>query len=390
MRDEVTLKMGEAKKLGIIQETLAGRMTVATAAQALKLSERQIYRLRAKVKIGGEIGIVHGLRKRTPVNALSTRLREKILDLYNSKYKKHNFTHFTEVLNEEERIQTSRETVRKILRSEGKGGQIRKTKKHRKRRLRKAREGEMVFLDGSPHHWFGDEHPPCTLLLSCDDATGGPLVGLFRKQEDRDGCFLLLEKLFKKYGLPQMLYLDKASQFKTTRYGGVHSLQVKEEQTQFQRAMEELGIAIIFSHSPQARGRIERMNGTFQDRLVAELHSRSITTIPEANQYLKQYFIPAYRRKFGLAPRETPSVWRSVPAKTDFFDTLCVKDTRVVGNDNTLSYQGQTIQLYPTSYRHHFVKAKVEIRDRPDGKLHVYHPQSGKIPSRRLRSERTT
>jgi len=389
MTNEVTLKMKDAKKLGIIQETLAGRMTVTTAAQVLKCSERQIYRLRAKVKIQGEIGIVHGLSGHTPFNAISTSLREKILDLYNSKYEKYNFTHFTEVLNEEEAIQISREAVRKILRNEGEGGKIRKTRKHRKRSLRKAREGEMLFLDGSPHHWFGDEHPACTLLLSCDDATGSPLVGLFREQEDRNGCFLLLEKLFKKYGLPQILYLDKASQFKTTRYGGIHSLQIKEEKTQFQRAMDEFGISIIFSHSPQARGRIERMNGTFQDRLVAELHSHSITTIPEANQYVKQYFIPAYRRKFGLSPRETPSAWRPHPAKTDLFDTLCVKDTRVVGNDNTLSYQGQTIQLYPTSNRYHFVKAKVEIRERPDGKLHVVHPKWGKIPSRRLRSERT-
>lgn len=390
MTNEVTLKMGEAKKLGIIQETLSGRMTIATAAEILKISPRQIYRLRAKIKTQGEIGIVHGLCGRTPVNAISPGLSKTILTLYTTKYVKHNFTHFTEILNEEESIPISRETVRQILRKEGEGGKIRKTKKHRKRRLRKAQEGEMIFLDGSPHHWFGDENDPCTLLLSCDDATGNPLVGLFREQEDRDGCFLLLEKLFKKYGLPQTLYLDKASQFKTTRYGGIHSLQIKEEQTQFQRAMEELGISIIFSHSPQARGRIERMNGTFQDRLVAELHSRSITTISDANHYLKQYFIPAYRRKFGLAPRETPSVWRSVPTKTDLLDTLCVKDNRVVGNDNTLSYHGQIIQLYPTSHRHHFVKAKVEIRDRPDGKLHVYHPQWGKIPSRRLRSEQTT
>jgi hypothetical protein len=364
-------------------------MTIAAAAEILKISPRQIYRLRAKIKTQGEIGIVHGLRGRTPVNALTTSLCKKIMALYTDKYEKHNFTHFTEILNEEESIPISRETVRKLLRKEGKGGKIRKTQKHRKRRQRKAREGEMVFLDGSPHHWLGDENAPCTLLLSCDDATGKPLVGLFREQEDREGCFLLLEKLFKKYGFPQILYLDRASQFKTTRHGGIHSLQIKEEQTQFQRAMEELGISIIFSHSPQARGRIERMNGTFQDRLVAELHSRSITTLPEANHYLQQYFIPAYQQKFGLAPRDTPAVWRSVPAKTDLFDTLCVKDERVVGNDNTLSYHGQTIQLYPTPHRLHFVKAKVEIRDRPDGKLHVYHPQWGKIPSRRLRSEQT-
>ena len=278
----------------------------------------------------------------------------------------------------------SDETVRRWLRAAGLGVAIRQTPKHRKRRQRKAREGEMAFVDGSPHHWFGEEFPPCTLLLSCDDATSKPLAGLFQEQEDRDGCFLLLERLFRKYGLPQSFYLDRASQFKTTRHGGLHSVQSEAGQTQFQRAMDELGIAVHFAYSPQARGRIERMNGVFQDRLVAELAHHGITSIPEANRYLNQHFIPAYAKRFGVAPRDSTPAWRPVPKGLDLFDVLCVKDTRVVANDNTISYKGITYQLQPAHGRQHFVRASVEVRCRPDGTVRIHHPALGRIPCRKL------
>ena len=190
-----------------------------------------------------------------------------------------------------------------------------------------------------------------------------------------------------KYGLPHSFYLDRASQFKTTRYGGLHSLQQREEPTQFQRAMDEFGVQIIFSYSPQARGRIERMNGTFQDRLVAELDRHAITSIPEANRYLNQYFIPSRRKRFAVKPRETQPAWRAFPKTVDLLDTLCVKEERTVNHDNTVSYQGKIYQLYPTRHRNHFVKAKVEVRQRPDGKVHVYHPRWGKLPSRCVPAE---
>jgi len=305
MRNEVTLKMKEAKKMGIVNETLDGRMTVETASRILKLSERQIYRLR------------------------------------------------------------------RLLRAEGLGRKVRKTKKHRKRRLRKGHEGEMLFLDGSPHHWFGEDHAPCTLILACDDATGKPLAGLFREQEDRDGCFWVLAKVFKRYGLPQILYVDCASQFKTTRHGGLHSLQVTQEPTQFERAMEELGIEVIFAGSPQARGRIERMNGLFQDRLVAELARHGITTIKEANAYLQRRFIASTAKRFGVPARDPNPVWRPVSNELDLFDVLCVKAERTVANDNTISYKNVILQLYPAHGRSHFAKAKVEVRQRPDGKIRV-------------------
>jgi len=386
MVNEVTLTMNEAKKLGIIEETLTCRMTVKTASDILRLSERQIYRLRQRINQKGAVGIVHGNREHTPAHTKSMEMRNQVIELYKISYQGYNFTHFAEALEEDHDIHLSDETIRRWLRAEALGGEIRKSRKHHKRRLRKAHEGEMLFLDGSPHHWFGDEYPPSTLLLCCDDATGKPLAGLLRDQEDRDGCFLLLKQLFKKYGLPQSFYLDRASQFKTTRHGGIHSLQNQEEPTQFQRAMDELGIHIIFSYSPQARGRIERMNGVFQDRLVAELAHHKISTFVEANRHLNRRFIPVYAKRFGVAPRDPQPVWRPLLNGFDRFDVLCVKTSRVVANDNTISYLGSTYQLKPAHRRSHFVKAVVEVRQRPDGKVHIHHPKLGRIPARKILS----
>jgi transposase len=359
-------------------------MTVKTAAKILRVSERQIYRMREKVQREGAQALVHGNRGRSPSHTKPVKERQRVVELYQQEYEGYNFTHFAEALESEKGIQVSDETVRRWLRSEGLGGAIRKTKKHRKRRQRKAREGEMVFLDGSPHHWFGNEQSPCTLLLCCDDATGNPLMGLFREQEDRDGCFLVLQRLFKKFGLPQSFYLDRASQFKTTRHGGLHTNQSEEGPTQFQRAMDELGIHIHFAYSPQARGRIERMNGVFQDRLVAELAHRGITSIQEGNGYLNRHFIPSYAKRFGLAARDPQPAWRPVPPGLDLFDVLCVKETRVVTNENTVSYRGSTYQLSPAHRRQHFVKATVEVRCRPDGTIRIHHPTLGRIPARKL------
>jgi len=390
MTIEVTLTVDEAKKLGVIQETLAGRMTVQTAAGILQLSERQVYRLRERVRDRGALGIVHGNQGCPPSNRCSATERERVLRLYQTTYAGYNFSHFAEALEDEEGIVLSRETVRRWLRTAGEGQPMRRVPKHRKRRLRKAREGEMLFLDGSPHHWFGEEHAPSTLLLACDDATGKPLAGLFREQEDRDGCFLVLARLFKRYGLPQCFYLDRASQFTTTRHGGVHAYQTADQPTQFERAMEELQIQLIFAHSPQARGRIERMNGTFQNRLVAEFHHSKIATLPEANRYLNRRFIPAIAKRFGLAPRESQSAWRDVPTDVELFDILCVKTKRTVANDNTIAYNGLHFQLYPDHGRRHFAQARVEVWDRPDGKIRIVHPKLGPIRTRKIASEGKT
>lgn len=357
-----------------MEALLTGRINNHEAAAALNLSIRQIKRIKKRVKEKGLEGVVHGNRNRPSARALACK--DRVIELVKATYYDFNFTHLSEELLNKENISVSRETLRLWLRPLGYGGKVRKKPHHRKRRKRSEKEGQMLFLDGSPHRWFGDK--PSTLILSTDDATGKPLHGLFREEEDLDGCFRVCLKVFRKYGLPVKFYLDRASQFTTTRHGGLHVSQKDTEPTQFERAMDELGVQLVFAHSPQARGRGERINQTFQDRLVSELRLHSITTPEGATRYLNETFIPKYGKRFGVKPEdETPS-WRKAPF--DLENILCRRFQRKVTNDNAVSVKSQTIQLLPTRTRRHFVKATVWVNLWTDGSWHVIHPLHGEIP----------
>lgn len=378
MRGDVTFTMQEVTRYSLIQSLLEGKMNNKDVASALRLSLRQIKRLKQKVKAMGASGVVHGNKGRLPIHTFSPAERHQIISLAEGRYRDFNFSHLSEMLGEEEGIRINRETLRQWLRPRGFGNRIRKMPKHRKRRPRSAREGERLFLDGSPHLWFGEEES--TLILCTDDATGKPLYGLFQKEEDLDGCFRACMSVFKQYGLPGSFYLDRASQFTTTRHAGIHVTQCARKPTQFERAMKELGIALIFAHSPQARGRGERINGSFQDRLVAELKLREIKNTQDANRYLNLCFIPKYSKRFGVKPKEPVPAWRTFPPSIDIRNVLCQRFQRTVANDNTISLQGQTIQLLPTKNIPHIVKAKVHANLRLNGHLHVFHPKLGEIP----------
>ena len=378
MRGEETFTMKEVTRYSVIQSLLERKMVNREAALCLGLSMRQVQRIRKKVKVRGPLGIIHGNTGRLSSHAFPPQERYRIITVAEDRYFDFNFSHLSEMLEEEEGIRINRETLRLWLRPRGFGSKARKMPKHRKRRKRSAREGEMLFLDGSPHQWFGEEES--TLLLCTDDATGNPLYGLFQKEEDLDGCFHVCLEVFRRYGLPAQFYLDRASQFTTTRHGGLHVSQNDQSPTQFERAMRELGIGLIFANSPQARGRAERINGTFQDRLVAELRLKGIHNAQDATQYLKHHFIPKFCRRFGLAPLDKTPAWRTLPPNRDIRNILCKRFQRTVNNDNTISVNGQIIQLLPSRNRPHFVKAKVQVNLWINGTWHVFHPHEGEIP----------
>lgn len=378
MEEGVTFTMGETMRYGVIQALLEKRMNNREAALVLDLSIRQVQRIKTKVAQQGPEGILHGNKGRRPSHSFSIERKERVVTLAKERYFDFNFSHLAEILEEEEGIKINRETLRKWLRPLGFGGKVRKQPYHRKRRKRSSREGSLLFLDGSPHLWFGTE--PSTLILATDDATGKPLYGLFQKEEDLDGCLRVCIAVCKIYGLPAGFYLDRASQFTTTRHGGVHVTQSDQKPTQFERAMKELGIGLIFAHSPQARGRGERINGTFQDRLVSELRLRGINNAHDATVYLNQTFMPRYCLRFGVKPEDTICAWRSPPHETEIFNILCKRFQRTVKNDNTVSVNGQIIQLLPTRSRPHFVRAKVTVNRWVDGSWHVFHPTVGELP----------
>lgn len=378
MGEGVTFTMRETVRYGVIQVLLEKKINNKEAASALGLSMRQVQRIKKKVTQQGPEGLLHGNKGRRPFHSFSIGKKEKVCTLAQERYFDFNFSHLSEIMEEEEGMKVNRETLRQWLRPLGFGGKVRKQPHHRKRRKRSSSEGALLFLDGSPHLWFGTE--PSTLILATDDATGKPLYGLFQKEEDLNGCLLVCIEVCRIYGLPAGFYLDRASQFTTTRHGGIHITQSDQKPTQFERAMKELGIGLLFAHSPQARGRGERINGTFQDRLVSELRLKGIDNAHDATAYMNQTFIPRYCRRFGVEPEDTISAWRSPPHETDIRNILCKRFQRTVKNDNTVSVDGQIIQLLPTRSRPHVVRAKVTVNRWVDGSWHVFHPTAGELP----------
>jgi hypothetical protein len=367
----------------VLQASLDGHLTNAHAAGALGKSMRQLQRLKAKVRTLGPPGVCHGNAGRAPHNKLPADLREKIFDLAATVYRDYNFSHLADALSEEHGIVISDETLRRLLRPAGHGGKVRRHKTHRRRRQRRSKEGDLLFLDGSPHPWFGPDHPPVCLLLSTDDATGRPLYGKFQPQEDRDGCMEVCYRTFRKHGLPLAYYLDRGSQFITTDHLAVAQGRPIPP-TAFQIAMKTLKIELIFAHSPQARGRGERINGSFQNRLVAELVRYGIGNAKRATQYLNQVFIPRYCRRFGRPPADPVPAWRPVDPLLHLPSILCAKHPRVISNDNTVSFGGTLYQVQPPAGRHHLAHAKIEVQQRFDGSIHLIHPRLAELAFRKI------
>ncbi len=367
------------KRYSVIQQTVRAALSSTVAARMLGISPRQVFRIKANVRKHGADGIRHGNCGHTPANAKPQRLRQRVINLYRKECFDFNFAHFTETLADEFAIRLSRETTRCWLRTEGLGPKQHHSHHHRRRRERKARFGTMLFLDGSPHPWLGPDLPPLTLILCTDDATGMPLYGQFDPQETLNGCFSVFYHVGRRYGLPEALYLDKASQFTTTRHGGTHVFQRDDQPTHFEIAMQTLAVQLIFANSPQARGRGERINQSFQDRLVAELDHHHITDPAAATDYLNRVFIPKYAKRFGVKPRDPAAAFKPIPEGLDLRTVLCAKTTREVANDNTISYQGQVYQLKPNTRTVCVAGTRVELEEWFDGSLHVRHDRAGTI-----------
>ncbi len=378
---QLRLKEHELVRLRVIETTFSDR-AARDAAAMLRLSVRQVFRLKARVRTQGARGIIHGNTGRQPANAKPLSLHQRVLELHEAKFPKYNDCHFAEALEEEYQLKVNPETLRRWLRAGGIPAKRRhhSPSNHRRRRERRARFGEIVFIDGSPHPWFGPALPSRALILATDDATGMPLYGQFDAQETLAGCFSVFYHVSQRYGLPEALYLDRASQFTTTRHGGTHVLQRDDKPTHFEIAMQTLAVQLIFADSPQARGRGERINQSFQDRLVAELDYHHITDPVRATHYLNQVFIPKYANRFGVKPRDPNSAFRPIPEGLDLRTILCAKTTREVANDNTISYQRQIYQLKPNTRTVCIAGTKVSVQEWLDGSIHVRHDRAGIIP----------
>ena len=294
---EVTLHQHEQARLHVLNSVLAEEITIGQAAELMDLSERHVRRLLAAYRELGAGALAHGNRDRRPHNAVPEAVAAAVVRLAATRYPGANHTHLTELLEEHEGLALSRPTVRRILTRAGMPSpRRRRPPQHRVRRERMPRAGMLLQLDGSHHAWLEQRGPRFALLLAVDDATGAVVHALFGAVEDARGYFLLMEEVLRCSGVPLALYNDRHAVFRASaqqRAGG-------EASTQFARAMAELGVRLIFARSPQAKGRVERMAGTFQDRLVTELRLASATTIGEAQAVLER-FLPRFNARFAVA-----------------------------------------------------------------------------------------
>ena len=365
----------EVKREVVIRRVVAGKLSVAEAAPLLGLSARQVWRLRSRYVEQGPSALAHGNRGRVPANKIGDALREKIVRLARSKYAGVNDSHLAELLNEREHLEISRRTLQRVLRTAGLASPRRhRAPRYRSRRARAAHAGAMVLVDGSRHRWFGSAHPYATCIAAIDDATSQVVGACFREQEDAAGYFTVLGQMLQTTGAPLALYSDRHGVFwRSARERPSREEELAGERlpTQFGRALGECGTEAIFANSPQAKGRIERLWGTWQDRLYQELRLAGVGDIDAANHFLAQY-VPRHNARFAVIAATGEPVWRALPDGRCVDDVCCFKYVRVVAPDNTVRLGGMVVQLPPRSAHWSWAAQRVEARQHLDGSWSVH------------------
>lgn len=368
-----TLTMKEEKRLEIIQRVFRGKLTVVKAAMVLGVSERQCYRIKARVVKGGAPGVVHGNRGRPSRCKVKETTERRIVELARGKYRGFNDHHLTEKLKEEERIELSREKVRRILRSRGICSPRKKrAPRHRSRRERREAEGMMLQVDGSPHDWLEGRGGRLCLIGAIDDASGKVPKAFFEQAESSWAYFALFSDIFTHHGLPHSIYADRHSVFWTDREPTVEEqLENKRPTTEVGRALQELGVTLIPAGSPQAKGRIERLWGTFQDRLVSELRLAGAKTPQQAQAVLERY-LPVHNRKFAKPAAKAEGAWRTASFK-QIEQALCFKQQRTVAKDNTVAFEGTVFQIPKNSPSRSYANKRIDVHVLLDGAVEFFY-----------------
>ncbi len=366
MRETLTLNAKEQQRSEVVSRWLAGIVTTGEAVLLLGCSERTAWRLRAAMVREGAAGLAHGNRGRSSPRRLPGEAADRIVALATIEYRGFNDTHLAEAL-AEEGVVISRSALRRLLRSRGIASpRRRRAPRYRSRRERMAQAGLMVQVDGSRHDWLEGRGPWLTLVGGIDDATGVITGAVFREAEDGVGYLLVLRQTARRYGLPASIYRDGSSVFAPSRPAAGQ----RDEATQVGRALAELGITSIPAGSAQAKGRIERAWGTFQDRLVSELRQRGVTDLAGANAVLDA-FVPRFNRRFAVPAANPAPAWRPVPAGLDLAHVLAFRWRRAVGSDSCVRLDGMVLQLPPGPGGRSLAGSRVEVELRLDGRLLV-------------------
>jgi len=366
-KDMITLSRRETIRLHIIHQALDKRITQKKAAELVGLSSRQLRRMLKRVREDGDDGISHRSRGKASNRRFSPKVKDKVLKLCRGQYHDFGPTLASEKLLEVHEIKLSDETLRLWLNQENISYEKRKGRKHRQWRERKHHFGEMVQMDGSHHDWFEGRGAECVLMGYIDDATG-KVYGRFYDYEGTMPAMDSFKRYIKRYGIPQSVYLDKHTTYKSTAKQSIEDeLEDKKPMSQFERSLSELGVTVIHANSPQAKGRVERSFRTLQDRLVKEMRLAKVRSVEQANEFLIKY-LPTYNRKFKVKAVSAIDVHQSALSMRELDKIFCIREERTLRNDFTISYNGKLYQIKDA------VKAqKVVVEERMDGSLHITH-----------------
>lgn len=363
------------KRWDAVERLERGALTTGEAAEVLGLSVRQVRRLRRAVEKRGRAGVVHGNTGRAPAHRRADPVQIRILELRQTKYVGFNDHHFTEKLCEVEGLEISRASVQRTLRAAGIAPpRRRRAPKHRRRRDRKAQAGLMILWDGSRHEWLEKRGPMLCLMGAIDDASGELLPGAhFVEQECTAGYLQVLKAIAEEKGLPWSVYMDRHGSLKRNddHWTLEEERRGSQEPTQVGLALQTLEIEVIYALSPQAKGRVERLWGTLQDRLVSELRLAGASTVEHANAVLATCR-PDHNRRFAIGAANPTPAWRRVRRGTDLVRVLSFSYEATVLNDNTVRLAGIVIDVLPGPRKRSYAGARVELRQLLDGSWRVY------------------
>ena len=365
--DIITMTQGELKRLHIIRKAIDKAITQREASEIIGITLRQAQRVVLRIRREGDSGIINRSRGKQSNRAKQDKLKNKVLELFKSKYPDFGPTLASEKLFERDKIKVNDETLRLWLVENNIPYKKRRKRPHRQWRERKARYGQMVQMDGSEHYWLEGRGPYCVFMGYIDDATGIPF-GRFYEYEGTIPAMDSFKRYIKKRGIPLSIYLDKHTTYKSNAKPSLEDdLNNIEHLSQFERALKELDVDVIHANSPQAKGRVERLFETFQDRLVKELRLEGAKTIDEANK-VSERFLSGYAKRFGVKARYSDDLHRAIPKGVDLDRILCIKTEHALRNDFTIAHNSKLYQISDN------IRAKkVMVEEYVDGSMVIYH-----------------
>src|SRR5512137_3043088 len=360
----------ERKRLAVLAQVKRGELKLVTAGEVMGVTYRQAKRVWRRYRVEGDAGLVHRARGRPSPRRKPPELRQRVLARYEQRYPDFGPTLAAEYL-AGEGLSVDHETLRRWLIAQGTRQVRRRGQRHRAWRERKACYGMMVQLDGSHHDWFEGRRAKAVVMVMVDDATNQVWAQFFEEETTR-ASYDVFEGWVREPGLPQSLYVDRDSIYRCEGVGSVaEQLAGKEPQTQFGRAMEQLGVELILANSPQAKGRVERMNGLLQDRLVKALRLEGISDMALANEHLAKTFLPALNRRFQRPAASPADVHRAVPRNLD--EVLSWEEERLVQRDWTVVSAGRWHQVEREHEPLGLAGKKVIVRTLRDGRVQLVH-----------------